>query len=198
MEPVRLIVLGDRSVGKTQMMMRYTENTFSRVSQTTPGVDFKLKVTAVDGVTRKIQIWDTAGQERFRTIVETFYRRAQGIVLVYDVTTNDSFNALREWFESIGKFAVPGTPIIMCGNKTDLEATVDPDAAHDLATEKGCELRFTSAATGEGIDEVFLAIVRKALANTAARPRAGAAADSPGRHRRRAAAVRRQMLLILN
>jgi small GTP-binding protein len=152
------------------MMMRYTENTFSTVTQTTLGVDFKTKLTAIDGVNRKIQIWDTAGQERFRTIVETFYRRAQGIILVYDVTSNDSFQSLNDWFESIGKCAVPGTPIVMCGNKTDLEATVDQDAAHDLAAAKDCQLFFTSAATGEGIEEVFLAIVRKALANAATRP----------------------------
>jgi small GTP-binding protein len=160
---IRIIVIGDSGVGKTQMMMRYCEDSFTQITQSTVGVDFKLKVVNVDGVQYKIQIWDTAGQERFRNIVENYYRRAQGIILVYDVTSQNTFDALPEWLSSIDKFAPPDSPIVLCGNKSDLVSTVASETGERFANEKGLPFFLTSAANGEGIEDAFLAITRKVL-----------------------------------
>jgi small GTP-binding protein len=160
---LRIIVIGDAGVGKTQMMMRYCEDSFSATGTTTVGVDFKMKWVSLDGVSYKIQIWDTAGQERFRNIVENYYRRAQGILLVYDVSKRDTFDSLPEWLSSIEKFAVPGTPVIICGNKNDLAAAVDLDVVETFASEKGLSVFLTSASNGEGIGEAFQTIAQKVV-----------------------------------
>jgi Ras-related protein Rab-1A len=160
---IRLIVIGDDNVGKTQMMMRYTDNSFTTETLTTIGIDFKTKFLQIDGTSYKIQIWDTAGQERFRAIVETYYRRAHGIVLVYDISRQDTFDNLSIWFDSIAQHSVTTTPLIICGNKCDLEAVVSSDDAEDLARAKETELFLTSAWSGERIDDAFLSISRKVV-----------------------------------
>jgi small GTP-binding protein len=166
---LRIIVIGDAGVGKTQMMLRYCDNQFNQLSTSTVGVDFKTKMLAIDGVEYKIQIWDTAGQERFRNIVENYYRRAQGIVLVYDVTQPDTLASLAGWFSSIDKYANPGTPVIVCGNKTDLSAIVALEDAEALARARAAPVFLTSAANGEGIGEAFLAIARSVVDSAAER-----------------------------
>jgi small GTP-binding protein len=160
--PVRLILLGDSGVGKTQMMMRYCENSFSLSAPTTIGVDFKTKMVPIDGRLHDVQIWDTAGQELYRTIVKGYYRRAHGILVVYDVSASSSFQSLTEWISSIEKCALPGTPFVICGNKYDLEAKVDFETADEFARSKKASLFLTSAATGQGIEEAFEAIIGKA------------------------------------
>jgi small GTP-binding protein len=163
---IRIIVIGDAAVGKTQMMIRYCDNQFNQTGTSTVGVDFKTKSVTLDGIPYKIQIWDTAGQERFRNIVENYYRRAQGIILVYDVTNADTFQSLNEWFSSIDKYANPNTPVIICGNKTDLPAVIPLDDAESLAQSKGTSIFLTSAANGEGISEAFQAIAQTVIAAT--------------------------------
>jgi small GTP-binding protein len=175
---IRIIVIGDSSVGKTQMMMRFCDDSFSLAGQTTVGVDFKAKQVSIDGVPYKAQIWDTAGQERFRNIVENYYRRAQGIVLVYDVTRKDTFTSLPQWLQSIDQYANPGTPVILAGNKSDLTPAVECEEAESFAADRGLTLFLTSAANGEGIEDAFLSITQKAVSG-ASKPAPGPGPPTP-------------------
>ena len=101
----KLLMIGDSGVGKTCLLLRYANDSFSPTFITTIGIDFKIKNIDVDGKRVKLQIWDTAGQERFRTITTSYFRGAQGILLVYDVTDRRSFESIRNWISQIQQHA---------------------------------------------------------------------------------------------
>ena len=98
---IKLLMIGDSAVGKTSLLLRYANDTFSSTFITTIGIDFKIKTVDLDGRRVKLQIWDTAGQEQFRTITRSYFRGAQGIVLVYDITDRRTFNSVRSWMAQI-------------------------------------------------------------------------------------------------
>jgi small GTP-binding protein len=100
MSTLKMLVIGDSGVGKTCLLLRFSDNSFSTNHLATIGVDFKIKeLTLSDGKQYKLQIWDTAGQERFRTITHTYYKGAMGIILVFDLTDRDSFNNIQSWIK---------------------------------------------------------------------------------------------------
>jgi small GTP-binding protein len=124
----------------------------------TIGVDFKARTLEMDGKRVKLQIWDTAGQERYRTITETYYKGASGIVLTYSITDRDSFENLNTWMAQIAEKAPPGVPKIIFGNKKDLEGTRAVSVEEGMAlaerysTATGPVMfREVSARTGEGV-----------------------------------------------
>jgi len=98
---IKLLMIGDSAVGKTSLLLRYANDTFSSTFITTIGIDFKIKTVHLSGKKVKLQIWDTAGQEQFRTITRSYFRGAQGIVLVYDITDRRTFNSVRSWMAQI-------------------------------------------------------------------------------------------------
>merc|ERR1712137_273125 len=102
---LKLLLIGDSAVGKTCMLLRFSDDTFSTDMVSTIGVDYKTKYIPLDGKTVKLQVWDTAGQERFRNITHAYYRGAKGIFLVYDVTNELSFRHVKEWMDNIEKLA---------------------------------------------------------------------------------------------
>ena len=101
MQNIKLLMLGDSAVGKSALIDRYTNNSFSSAYISTVGVDFRVKNIVVDDKRIKLQIWDTAGQERFRSISKSYYKSANGILLVYDVTDRSSFDSIRNWIKQI-------------------------------------------------------------------------------------------------
>ncbi len=103
---IKLLMIGDSGVGKTCLLLRYANDSFSPTFITTIGIDFKIKNIDIDGTKIKLQIWDTAGQERFRTITTSYFRGAQGILLVYDVTDRDTFTALDKWVAHFRELSV--------------------------------------------------------------------------------------------
>ena len=100
---LKLLLIGDSGVGKTNILTRFAENKFAENYITTIGVDFKVKTVEIDGRPVKLQIWDTAGQERFRTITTTYYRGTHGVMVVYDVTNGASFSNVKLWLSELKK-----------------------------------------------------------------------------------------------
>ena len=117
---IKLLMIGDSGVGKTCLLLRYANDSFSPTFITTIGIDFKIKNVDIDGTRIKLQIWDTAGQERFRTITTSYFRGAQGILLVYDVTDRRSFESIRNWISQIQQHADVHVNKILVGNKCDM------------------------------------------------------------------------------
>merc|ERR1711881_702429 len=104
----KLLLIGDSGVGKTCILFRFSDDAFNTTFISTIGIDFKIKTIEIDGKRIKLQIWDTAGQERFHTITTSYYRGAMGIMLVYDVTNEKTFDNIHRWLGYITEHATPG------------------------------------------------------------------------------------------
>ena len=158
----RIMTIGDSGVGKTSILRRFVDNKFQKNHLATIGVDFKTKVINIDNQEIRLKIWDTAGQERFHTITTQYYKNADGVILVYDVTDSASYSKVREWVGSIGTNTQQNNiGIILLGNKCDLEArTVTPDMGNQIAQELNMTYFETSALTGQGINEAFEYLTR--------------------------------------
>ncbi|KAM0906615.1 hypothetical protein ACQ4PT_016666 [Festuca glaucescens] len=149
-------------VGKSCLLLRFSDDTFTTSFITTIGIDFKVRTVELDGRRVKLQIWDTAGQERFRTITTAYYRGAMGILLVYDVTDESSFNNIRNWIRNIEQHASDNVNKILVGNKVDMDAkrVVSTAQGQKLADEYGIKFFETSAKTNQNVEEVFFTIAR--------------------------------------
>lgn len=142
-----MLLIGNSGVGKSCLLLRYAENSFNENFFNTIGVDFKLKTVKHDGQLIKLQIWDTAGQERFRTLTASYYRGAQGIIIVYDVTDRDSFENVRTWISEIEKYSQQTVCKILVGNKCDMVESrqVTPEEGRELAEQFHMPFLETSA-----------------------------------------------------
>lgn len=116
---VKLVLIGDTAVGKTNILLRYVNEEYKMSHITTIGVDFKIKTVNIEGVKIKMQIWDTAGQERFKTITETYYRGAAGVVLVYSITDRKTFHNMENWIKQINETQPETMCKLIVGNKAD-------------------------------------------------------------------------------
>ncbi|CAL1702738.1 unnamed protein product [Somion occarium] len=131
---VKLLLIGNSSVGKSSLLLRFSDEQWlpEDESSATIGVDFRVHKMEVKGKKVKLSIWDTAGQERFRTITSSYYRGAQGIILVYDVANRESFEALPRWYSELETYVSPSVVKIIVGNKVDkcpmLKARTSPNA----------------------------------------------------------------------
>lgn len=162
----KLLMIGDAGVGKSSMLLRFTDDSFDDHIQSTIGVDFKVKHMDVMGKRVKLTIWDTAGQERFRTLTSSYYRGAQGVVMVYDVTRRDSFENLDQWLKEIKLYSPnngEGVVKLLVGNKIDLEREVSREEAEAWARSQGMLFLEASAKTKMGIRQCFLEVVQKIL-----------------------------------
>lgn len=159
---IKLLTIGDSSVGKTCLLHRYTNKTFSSSSIPTVGIDFKIMNITIDGKRIKMQCWDTAGQERYRNITANYYRNAQGIMLVYDVTNRKSFEAIDAWISQIDLHAGESVNKILIGNKSDIEQqrVVRMEEGQDLAAHYNIPFYETSARSGVNVDESFYRIAK--------------------------------------
>jgi len=159
---IKLLMIGDSGVGKTCLLLRYANDSFSPTFITTIGIDFKIKNIDIDSTKIKLQIWDTAGQERFRTITTSYFRGAQGILLVYDVTDRRSFESIRNWISQIGQHADVHVNKILVGNKCDMldEKVVSTEEGEKLAKEFGIQFWECSAKNNINVEEGFIGIGR--------------------------------------
>jgi len=115
----KLLLIGDSGVGKSCLLLRFTDDTYNDSYISTIGVDFKIRTIEIEGKVIKLQIWDTAGQERFRTITSSYYRGAHGIIVVYDVTDQVTFNNVKQWMQEIQRYACDTVNRLLVGNKVD-------------------------------------------------------------------------------
>jgi Ras-related protein Rab-1A len=153
----KLVLIGDSNAGKSSLLLRFADDTFSDSYITTIGVDFRFKTIKVDRKTIKLQIWDTAGQERFRTITSAYYRGADGIVLIYDVTDRDSFNHVDDWLAEVNRYVGDGTCKVLIGNKCDMdgERQVSSEEGRKKAEELGMAFVETSAKASTNVEVAF-------------------------------------------
>ncbi|CAB3399641.1 unnamed protein product [Caenorhabditis bovis] len=164
----RIVMCGDAAVGKSSFVMRVIRRQFSNQLPSTLGVDFHVKTVNVDGHNVALQLWDTAGQERFRSLCKSYFRRADGAILVYDVTSEHSFLRVRDWIDTIKESVERCIPIILVGNKIDLRvaelgAVTKSDGA-SMAAAMGVLFMETSALDGSNIDNTMLALTRELMA----------------------------------
>ena len=151
----KILIIGDSTVGKTSMLLKYVDNQFPEVHMATLGVEYKNKEVITDKYKINLQIWDTAGQERFKSITKSFYNKANGIIFVCDVTKPETFEGVKNWIkesEPYGKFES-----ILCGNKIDIEKkrVIKSDKLKEFGLKRKMEVFETSAKTGTNLNEAF-------------------------------------------
>ncbi|KAL1114774.1 hypothetical protein AAG570_007598 [Ranatra chinensis] len=118
----KIVLIGDCGAGKTCVVQRFKTGNFVERHGNTIGVDFSMKTVSIDSKKVKLQIWDTAGQERFRTITQSYYRSANGVIIVYDITKKSTFLNLHRWIEEVRRYTASNVLLILVGNKCDLES----------------------------------------------------------------------------
>lgn len=160
----KLLLIGDSGVGKSCLMLRFADDSFQPSFITTIGIDFKMRTVKLDGKTVKLQIWDTAGQERFRSVTTAYYRGATGILLVYDVTDEQSFGHITSWMRNVEQHAPSGARRVLVGNKCDLTRVITSARGAALAAAHGIGFFETSAKEASGVEDAFMALVRQVVA----------------------------------
>lgn len=161
----KFLVIGNAGVGKSCLLHQFIEHKFKQDSNHTIGVEFGSKVVTVGSKSVKLQVWDTAGQERFRSVTRSYYRGAAGALLVYDISSRETYNALGNWLTDARTLASPNIVIVMVGNKKDLESEREVTfmEASRFAQENELSFLETSALTGENVEEVFSKCTRSIL-----------------------------------
>ncbi|XP_034391405.1 ras and EF-hand domain-containing protein homolog isoform X2 [Cyclopterus lumpus] len=158
----KIVLVGNSSVGKTSLLRRFCDGCFHPGTSATVGIDYSVKTIAVDNSQVALQLWDTAGQERYRSITKQFFRKADGVVVMYDITTVQSFTAVRQWLTSVKEGAGEDIPTLLLGNKTDkeIERQVQKGVGERLA--KDCQMTFyeCSACSGHNVMESMIHLAR--------------------------------------
>mmetsp|Transcript_14167 Transcript_14167/g.10216 ORF Transcript_14167/g.10216 Transcript_14167/m.10216 type:complete len:201 (+) Transcript_14167:39-641(+) len=154
----KYIIIGDTGVGKSCLLLQFTDKRFRQQHDLTIGVEFGARNIQISNKNIKLQIWDTAGQESFKSITRSYYRGAAGALLVYDITRRDTFNHLTRWLEEVRQNGNPDMTIMLIGNKCDLDGRrqVSTEEGDRFAKENGLIFMETSAKTSFNVEEAFL------------------------------------------
>uniref|UniRef100_A0A5K3FPM5 Ras-related protein Rab-1A n=1 Tax=Mesocestoides corti TaxID=53468 RepID=A0A5K3FPM5_MESCO len=161
----KLLLIGDSGVGKSCLLLRFSDDVYTDNFISTIGVDFKIRTIELDGHHVKLQIWDTAGQERFRTMTVAYYRGAHGIIVVYDITSEESFQNVETWLEEIKRYARPDVTKIVVGNKSDLtdQRVVSYEQGKQFAANLGLQFLETSAKDSSNVEQAFFSMAGQIL-----------------------------------
>ena len=167
---LKLVMIGDTGVGKSCLLLRFADDMFGDAYVATVGVDFRFRTVRLGKSVVKLQIWDTAGQERYRTITSAYYRGADGIVMVYDVTNEESFKHVNEWLFEVSRYAAEGTSRLLVGNKCDkvAERLISTEKGQALADSLGIPFIETSAKEATNVEQVFMAMTEELVSKKGA------------------------------
>ncbi|KAJ9599813.1 hypothetical protein L9F63_009853 [Diploptera punctata] len=154
----KLLLIGDSGVGKSCLLLRFADDTYTESYISTIGVDFMHLIMLESRIVFESELWDTAGQERFRTITSSYYRGAHGIIVVYDCTDQESFNNVKQWLEEIDRYACDNVNKLLVGNKCDLttKKVVDYTTAKEYADQLGIPFLETSAKNATNVEQAFM------------------------------------------
>ena len=155
----KIVLIGDTSVGKSCLLTRFADDQFTDNYVTTIGVDFRFKTMIVMDKIIKVQVWDTAGEERYRSITNAYYRGAEGILIVFDLTNEESFKSIQNWINEVTVFTGKDVIIICLGNKSDLKSEISKNTIDEFKKKTNLEIFNVSAKTGEGVEEAFKHII---------------------------------------
>jgi len=161
----KILMIGDSGVGKSSILLRFTDDDFEEDQPCTIGVDFKTKIVNLENKRVNLTIWDTAGQEKFRSLTSSYYRGAHGIIITYDVTRRDTFDSLSMWLKEVEVYLTDKDPItLLVGNKVDkAERQVSRDEGAKFAKKHSMLFIEASAKTKLGIQQAFEELVQKIL-----------------------------------
>ena len=161
----KILLIGNSSVGKSSLLLRFVDDAWSDIFVPTIGVDFKVRTLKINNSLIKFQIWDTAGQERFKNITANYYRGAHGILVLYDITDVDSFKNLNNWLMEIEKNAKSNVVKVLIGNKSDLSSLrkVSVEEGEEFAEENGMKFIETSAKNRDNVLEAFEELGREIM-----------------------------------
>ena len=164
---IKLLVVGDSSVGKTNFITMFIENKFNQTYMTTSGMDLKTSSIVVKNKKIRVQLWDTAGQEKYRAITKNLFLKVQGALVVYDITNDNSFTNLKTWVKSIKEECGKSMQMIIVGNKCDLDdqRVIEKEKALEYAEEEKVEYIETSSKTGENVQKAISQLCEKVLEN---------------------------------
>jgi small GTP-binding protein len=158
----KLVLLGESSVGKSSLVLRFVKGQFHEFQESTIGAAFLTQTVQIDDTTVKFEIWDTAGQERYHSLAPMYYRGAQAAIVVYDITNKESFQKAQNWIKELQRQASPNIVIALAGNKLDLaqRRDVSYEEAKAYADETSLLFMETSARTAANVMELFTSIAR--------------------------------------
>jgi len=160
---IKVILIGDSGVGKTNIMSKFLKNQFLENSKATVGVEFGSKLFIHENHKIKAQIWDTAGQEKYKAITGAYYKGSKGALVIYDITRKDTFSNIDKWVNDLKTTGDPKITIIIIGNKNDLadRRQVTKEEGEERAKSFGCAFLETSAFSGDNIDKAFDIMVKE-------------------------------------
>jgi len=159
----KLVLLGESAVGKSSLVLRFVKGQFLEFQESTIGAAFLTQTVCLNDLTVKFEIWDTAGQERYHSLAPMYYRGAQAAIVVYDITSRDSFERAKAWVKELQRQGNPNIVIALTGNKLDLAQNrqVQTQEAQSYSEENGILFMETSAKTAANVNELFVAIAKK-------------------------------------
>lgn len=159
----KLLLIGNSAVGKSSLLLRFSDNVYNDTFLPTIGVDFKIRTFDLNNKTVKLQIWDTAGQERFKTITSSYYKGAHGIIMTYDITDRQSFRDIENWLTEVEKHANEKVNKLLVGNKCDLESQrqVTFEEGKAYADQLGIKFIETSAKNSVNVDNAFFTMANE-------------------------------------
>eukprot|EP01122_Echinamoeba_exundans_P006509 TRINITY_DN1849_c0_g1_i1.p1 TRINITY_DN1849_c0_g1~~TRINITY_DN1849_c0_g1_i1.p1 ORF type:complete len:210 (+),score=40.31 TRINITY_DN1849_c0_g1_i1:28-630(+) len=159
----KLVLLGNAAVGKSSLVLRFVKGQFSEFQESTIGAAFMTQTVCLNDTTVKFEIWDTAGQERYHALAPMYYRGAQAAIVVYDITSHESFERAKQWIKELQRNGNADIVIALAGNKLDLadKRAVQTQEAQEYAEENGILFSETSAKTAANVNELFVAIAKR-------------------------------------
>ena len=154
---VKFIIVGDSSVGKSNILLRFSRNVFDPGHQATLGIEFANKHLLFNNIDYLVQVWDTAGQENFRSVTRAYYKASAVAMVVYDISNEESFQHIQAWIKDCKDLAPKTVQLILIGNKSDLEdqRVISKEKGEQLASENNMLFFETSALNGNGVEEAF-------------------------------------------